>query len=165
MTQLIIFAITVAAIFLLWAFSVHSTEPYTVVKHHDGDTTTVRDKDGNQFNIRYCVIDANELRQAGGKEARDYLYYLLPVGSKVSVAFTDNKSHNRYEGTVYSNGRNINLAMLQAGYAVIDERYTRRINGDLLQQYRQAQNTAKKQKLGRWANRTTQQMPWDFRKQ
>lgn len=157
--------IFIALFLILWAIaSSQSTEPFTVIRHHDGDTTTVKDSDGNQFNIRYCVIDANELRQAGGKEAKEYLDYLLPVGSKVSIAFTGNKSHDRYEGTVYRNGRNINLAMLQAGHAVIDERYIKRISTDMATEYRKAQAEAKRQKLGRWESKRTQQMPSDFRK-
>ena len=64
--------IFIALFLILWAISSsQNTEPFTVIRHHDGDTTTVRDSDGNQFNIRYCVIDANELRQAGGKEAKE----------------------------------------------------------------------------------------------
>lgn len=164
MTQYIIAAIIAIALFFAWSVSAQNVEPYTVVRHHDGDTTIVRDRNGTQFNIRYLVIDANELKQAGGVEARDYLYSLLPVGSKVSVAFTGNKSHNRYEGTVYRNGRNINLAMLQAGYAVIDPRYIKRIDPAMRAEYTQAQANAKNRKLGRWSSKNTQQMPSDWRK-
>lgn len=170
MNQYIIAAIAAFAIFLVvWASSAQSIEPFTVVRSHDGDTTTVRDRKGNQFNIRFAVVDANEdsnsLRQAGGKEATQYLNSILPSGSKVSIVFTGNISHNRTVATIYHNGRNINLAMLEAGHAVIDPRYVHQISPEMRSQYQQAQNNAKKRKLGRWGNRKwCAEYPWEFRR-
>jgi endonuclease YncB( thermonuclease family) len=164
MNQYVIIAIIAIAIFLIWIASTQNVEPFTVISSHDGDTTTVRDRNGNQFKIRYAAIDANELGQAGGKEARDYLYSLIPVDSKVSIVFTGNESYGRYEATIYRNGKNISLAMLQAGHAVIDTRYIKRIELDMRADYQKAQDNAKKNKLGRWSSRKTQQMPSEWRK-
>ncbi len=168
-SQYIIIAIAAVAIFLIvWASSAQSIEPFTVVRSHDGDTTTVRDRSGNQFDIRFAVVDSNEdssgLRQAGGKEATQYLRSILPDGSKVSIVFTGNESHNRSVATIYRNGVNINLAMLQAGHAVIDPRYVKQISPEMRSQYQQAQAIAKRQKLGRWGNKAwSAEYPWEFR--
>ena len=164
MSQYVIIAIIAIAIFLIWIASTQNVEPFTVISSHDGDTTTVRDRNGNQFKIRYTAIDANELGQAGGKEARDYLYSLIPVDSKVSIVFTGNESYGRYEATIYRNGKNISFAMLQAGHAVIDPRYIKRIAPDMRADYQKAQDNAKNNKLGRWKSKKTQQMPSEWRK-
>ncbi len=46
----------------------------TVVKVHDADTITLRWKDRDfDFPLRFAVINAPELNEPGGKEARDWL--------------------------------------------------------------------------------------------
>jgi endonuclease YncB( thermonuclease family) len=163
--QIIIGAFIAAAsvALLSWASS-HDREPFTVVKHHDGDTTTVTDKNGKKISIRYHVIDANELSQAGGKEAKKYLYTLLPISTKINIVFTANQSYGRYVGTVYHRGTNINLEMLKAGHAIIDDRYVKQISKEMQLEYYRAQSDAKKKKVGRWSNRKwCVQTPWEFR--
>lgn len=169
MNQYIIIVIAAIAILLIvWASSAQNIEPFTVVSSHDGDTTTVRDRKGNQFNIRFAVVDANEdsngMRQAGGKEATQYLNSILPSGSKVSIVFTGNTSHNRTVATIYRNGVNINLAMLEAGHAVVDPRYVKQISLEMRSQYQEAQANAKRRKLGRWSKKAwNSKTPWEFR--
>ncbi len=116
--------------------------------------------------MRYAIIDANETRQSGGKEATQYLNRILPVGSRIAIVRTSNgKSYDRdVIGIVYHHFIDINLAMLRAGYAVIDTRYLAQISGDMQRQYISAQNRAIKHKLGRWRNsRDCAQMPWEWR--
>ena len=138
--------------------------PYKIIKHCDGDTSWVKPLFGRKFKVRYAVIDANESRQAGGKEATQYLNRILPIGSRVSIVPTSkHKSYDRdMIGTVYHNFKNINLAMLKAGYAVIDPRY---LTADIQEQYTKAQNRAKAHRLGRWGHPSQYaEMPWQFRK-
>ena len=119
---------------------------------------------GKKFKVRYAVIDANESRQAGGKEATQYLNRILPIGSRVVIIPTSkHKSYDRdMIGTVYHNFKNINLAMLKAGYAVIDPRY---LTADIQEQYTKAQDRAKAHRLGRWGHTShCAEMPWEFRK-
>lgn len=153
-------------IFLQWRSRKESNylEPYQVVRHIDGDTTDFIDTRKNvKLRVRYLVIDANERHQPGGLEATRYLTRLLPIGSRASIDFTGNKSHDRWEGTVYRNNMNVNLEMLRSGHAVIDERYVNRISADMRSRYRAALSYAQSKKLGRWATRSHQQSPKEFR--
>ena len=152
-------------IFLQWRSRRNlNTDPYQVVRHIDGDTTIFRDcRNNKEFRVRYLVIDANERHQAGGPEATRYLATLLPTGSRAFISFTGNKSHDRHEATVYRKGKDINLEMLLAGHAVIDDRYMGRISPAMRSQYRAALKHAQSRKLGRWSKRSHQQSPQEFR--
>ena len=157
MRHLIILAIALAILYY-WRSS------YKIIKHCDGDTSWVKPLIGKKFKVRYAVIDANESRQAGGKEATQYLNRILPIGSRVVIIPTSkHKSYDRdMIGTVYHNFKNINLAMLKAGYAVIDPRY---LTADIQEQYTKAQDRAKAHRLGRWGHAShCAEMPWEFRK-
>ena len=157
MKHLIILAIALTILYY-WR------SPYKIIKHCDGDTSWVKPLIGKKFKVRYAVIDANESRQAGGKEATEYLNRILPIGSRVVIIPTSkHKSYDRdMIGTVYHNFKNINLAMLKAGYAVIDPRY---LTADIQEQYTKAQDRAKAHRLGRWGHAShCAEMPWEFRK-
>ena len=162
-----IYILIAIAIFIFLQWRSHrnlNRDPYQVVRHIDGDTTIFRDcRNNNEFRVRYLVIDANERYQAGGPEATRHLTRLLPIGSRAFIGFTGNKSHDRYEGTVYRRGKDINLEMLLAGHAVIDDRYMGRISPAMRSQYRAALKHAQTRKLGRWAMRSHQQSPQEFR--
>lgn len=148
-------------IFYYWKYR------YKIISHCDGDTSWVKPLIGKKFKVRYAVIDANELKQFGGKEAKQYLTRILPVGSRVAIAPTSkNKSYDReLIGTVYKGFINVNLAMLRAGYAVIDPRYLHQISKNMQTQYKLAQNSAIAKRLGRWGNPShCAQMPWEYRK-
>ena len=140
--------------------------PYQIVKHCDGDTSWIKPLIGKQKKIRYAVIDANESRQAGGKEATEYLYKILPIGSRISVVITGKKSYDRdLICTVYHGFTDINLAMLKAGHAMIDPRYLATISPSMQAKYIKAEARAKTKKLGRWKNQKSCVVtPWDFRK-
>lgn len=160
MKLLIILAIALTILYY-WRF------PYKIISHCDGDTSWVKPLIGKKFKVRYAVIDANELRQFGGKAAKQYLTRILPIGSRVAIAPTSKrKSYDReIIGIVYHGFRDINLAMLAAGYAVIDHRYLHQINIDMRRQYFNAQDKAKKYKLGRWSNpQDCALMPWEYRR-
>jgi len=141
--------------------------PYKIISHCDGDTSWVKPLIGKKFKVRYAVIDANETRQAGGKEAKQYLARILPIGARVAIIpTTKNKSYDReLIGTVYKGFIDVNLAMLRAGYAVIDPRYLKTISPEMQRRYINAQNGAKKHRLGRWGDPNDYaQMPWEFRR-
>ena len=159
--KLLIFLAIALTILYYWRF------PYKVISHCDGDTSWVKPLLGKKFKVRYAVIDANELRQFGGKAAKQYLTRILPIGSRVAIAPTSKrKSYDReIIGIVYHGFRDINLAMLAAGYAVIDPRYLHQINIDMRRQYFNAQDKARKYRLGRWKNlQDCAQMPWEYRR-
>lgn len=78
-----------------------------VLSVHDGDTMTLNIDMGRRIytndSIRLYRINAPELSQAGGKEAREYLRTLCPIGSKVRVRTFKNAEdkYGRWLGDVY----------------------------------------------------------------
>ena len=97
--------------------------PATVVGVHDGDTCFVLADLGfavwRYVNVRLAGINAIELGQPGGKEARDHLRVLMPANSVVTlVAIGWDKYGDRVEGQlVLPDGRDIASVMVADGYA------------------------------------------------
>ena len=79
----------------------------TVISIHDGDTMTLDIDMGRRLrtddSIRLYGINAPELSQAGGREARDYLRTLCPIGSTVRLRTFKNQEdkYGRWLGKVY----------------------------------------------------------------
>lgn len=78
-----------------------------VLSVHDGDTMTLKIDMGRRIfiidSIRLYRINAPELSQAGGKEAREFLRMTCPKGSVVRVQTFKNKEdkYGRWLGDVY----------------------------------------------------------------
>lgn len=94
---------------------------------HDGDTMTLRIDMGRRIyiedSIRLYRINAPELSQAGGKEAREYLKQLCPIGLAVRVRTYKNKDdkYGRWLGDIWVTGEKeatcINDYMVLTGHA------------------------------------------------
>lgn len=93
---------------------------------HDGDTLSVDIDLGQEIwirsrPVRLAGIAARELRLPGGKEARDHLAALLPVGTVVRV---DSQGWDKYGGRIdgsivrLPDGMDVSAAMVADGYAV-----------------------------------------------
>lgn len=113
------------------------TEPFEywyqaeVVSVHDGDTIALKIDMGKRIfaidSIRLLGINAPELSQAGGKEARDYLRSLCPPGLQLRVQTFKNKKdkYGRWLGKVYisspypqdKRALEINQHMIDSGHA------------------------------------------------
>jgi endonuclease YncB( thermonuclease family) len=110
--------------------------PYQYVAYvtavHDGDTLTVRVDLGFDTwrvqNVRLIGINARELSQPGGREARDHLAalvwpwsLLVPANGDpvkvglISVAY--DKYGDRVDGDVLLNGELLSARMIRDGYA------------------------------------------------
>jgi endonuclease YncB( thermonuclease family) len=96
-----------------------------VVDVHDGDTIMVDIDLGQDMwirrrSVRLIGIAARELREPGGKEARDFLASLLPTGTLVEIESQGwDKFAGRIDGTVFITPMQVvNNEMLRAGYAV-----------------------------------------------
>ena len=86
----------------------------------DGDTIeTVRGS------IRLALVDAPEYDETGGREARDFVLGICPVGSNVIVDGDDmqNESYGRTVAVVYCNDKNLNAEMLANNYATLYRYY------------------------------------------
>ncbi len=101
-----------------------------IVRVIDGDTVVVDIDLGlsiwkHNEHIRLEGIAAPELTQAGGKEARDYLKILLPVGTEITLTTKKDRKekYGRYRGIIRREGGvagwtgTINEIMVATGHA------------------------------------------------
>lgn len=97
----------------------------TIVSIYDGDTLRA-DVDlgfdtwrGNEP-FRLLGIQAPELGKPGGREARDWLRDLLPLGSEVRIKTVKDRQekYGRYLATIFKGDLNVNEALVDAGHAV-----------------------------------------------
>jgi micrococcal nuclease len=101
------------------------TYPATVTGVHDGDSATVQADLGwgvwRVVTVRLSGINAIELSQPGGKEARDHLLGLMPLGSKVTLASLGwDKYGDRTDALLaLTDGRDVCAQMVKDGYAAV----------------------------------------------
>ena len=127
-----------------------------VVKVSDGDTITVLDASKTQQKIRLQGIDAPEKGQAFGKASGKFLAGLV-AGRDVKVQWSKKDRYGRILGTVYVDGREVNLEMLRAGMAWHYKKY------DSTLAYAQAETEARAAKRGLWQEKNPTE-PEVFRK-
>jgi endonuclease YncB( thermonuclease family) len=143
---------------LLLSLSLFSAEIIgKVVGVSDGDTITVLDDmDQGKFRIRLDKIDAPEKKQAFGNKAKQFLSTLI-FGKKVSIRFKSIDNYGRVLGVVSLDGKEINLVMVQSGYAWHYSYY------DKTPAYIQAEKQARAEKKGLWQDPNPIN-PFEYRK-
>jgi endonuclease YncB( thermonuclease family) len=101
------------------------TEEGTVTHVADGDTITVITANQTKLRIRMVGIDAPETPkgtkfpgQPYGKEAEAYLTQLVE-GKRVTVEIYGVDRYKRLLATIFLDGKDINLAMIEAGLAEV----------------------------------------------
>ena len=128
-----------------------------VVVVSDGDTIIVLDEmDKGNFKIRLDKIDAPEKNQAFGSKAKQFLSSLI-FGKRVTVRYKAVDRYGRILGVVYYDGAEINLVMVQNGYAWHYNSY------DKTPVYIQAEIQARRDKKSLWAAPDPTN-PYEFRK-
>ena len=131
-----------------------------VSKVIDGDTIELLAKE-NPYNhitklkIRLYGIDAPELKQAYGKEAKKYLSALIILKQEVSLIIENKDKYDRFVGTIFLKGQDINKEMVKNGYAHAYESFSNK--------YLTEQADAKKFKLGLWQDERVMS-PSEFRR-
>ncbi|EAL52524.1 thermonuclease family protein [Campylobacter upsaliensis RM3195] len=129
-----------------------------VSKVIDGDTIELLAKE-NPYNhitklkIRLYGIDAPELKQAYGKEAKEYLSALI-LKQEVSLIIENKDKYDRFVGTLFLKGQDINKEMVKNGYAHAYESFSKK--------YLTEQADAKMFKLGLWQDERVMS-PSEFR--
>lgn len=115
----------------------------------DGDTFAIETKDGKSLTVRMLGIDAPGAGDDFGSRAQKTLSDLL-LGKEATVIIRKKDSAERFVGTVYHGGEDINLKQLETGMA----RYFRQTGyepkGDDRRLYEQAEQTARAQQKGLW---------------
>ena len=128
-----------------------------VVKVLDGDTFSCRLHNQEIIKVRLADIDAPESGQAYGNQAKKALNKLI-YKQPVLLKNERKDKYGRTVATVYSGSLNVNLAMIEQGYAWHYERYSNN------RQYAQAQKNAQSQKRGLWADKGKIVKPEEFRR-
>ena len=149
-------ALRMLALFLMLSFSLFAGEiAGRVVRIADGDTITILDVANSQHKIRLCGIDAPESRQAFGQKSKQHLSSLV-FGRDVRAKYKSRDKYGRILGTVFADGKDVNLEMIKAGLAWHYKRY------DATPAYAQAEFNAKEINLGLWADQNPIE-PYQFR--
>ncbi len=136
-----------------------------VVVVNDGDTITVF-WGGKREKVRLIGIDAPELQQSPwGQRAKKYLSDLVSSSQwTVSLEFDVEKRdvHGRLLSYVWtSDKRIINVQMLSEGYAML---YTFPPNIRYVDEFKKAQEEARKKGLGIWGKGGLKETPRDYRR-
>jgi endonuclease YncB( thermonuclease family) len=132
-----------------------------VTRVADGDT--LRLQQGPQaVAVRLAAIDAPEMAQPHGAEARDALR-ACAFGRLVTVRVRTTDRHGRAVGIVESAGRDCGLAQLQAGLAWHAKAYAHEQGHSEREHYSAAERAARQRRLGLWAD-ANPVTPWHFRR-
>jgi len=111
------------ALGLAFAASQASAWPATAEACHDGDTCTVISDSGQRFTIRLHGVDAPELDQPYGAQAR-LLINSLVAGQRVEVKRTGDLSNGRtVADIVLPSGRDVGTTLVASGAAWVEQRW------------------------------------------
>lgn len=122
----------------------------------DGDTIEVLDDRHFSHRIRLAEIDAPEKNQAFGNQAKMALSRKV-FGENVKVELRQKDRYGRDIGLVLLDRRNINMEMVEEGYAWCYTQYSRD------PRFRVAQNNAQLSRKGLWMDPYAVP-PWEFRR-
>lgn len=151
------------ALFLFCSFATADTYQGRVVGVSDGDSITVLDADKQQHKVRLGGIDAPEQKQAFGQASKRHLSNLV-FGKAVSVETKKRDRYGRQIGKVLVDGRDANLAQVEAGLAWHYKQYAAEQSHSDRQLYSAAEESAQALRKGLWQDRSPM-APWDFRRQ
>lgn len=116
----------------------------------DGDTIAV-----GEARVRLFGIDAPELAQLGGAEARDHLRSLIGE-EQVEIHPVEIDRYGRTVARVFRNGQDLGEAMVRDGYAVVPRGYSRG--------YLRFEKTARRTRAGLWGSHGGIADPASFRR-
>ena len=145
-----------AAVLAFSASSAHS-EQFRVVAVSDGDTVRVLSSGNREMKCRLHGIDAPETSQSMGQASKASLSDMI-YRKTVDVEVIDQDQYGRSVCRIVLNGVDVNKVQIQRGFAWWYSRYSNDAS------YGQAQDTAKRQRLGLWAE-PNPTPPWAFRRQ
>lgn len=174
--QQLIFSLVLLILFTSTCFA---REPIRVLecmvdRTLDGDTVSVvvRNGGGTRIKVRLYGIDAPETDKIGKKSGKVFKpgqpygeEAMNALESKVrnailTVKVYDIDKYKRMVGVLSFGNRNINLEMIQGGWAWAYRQY---LDTPYASEYIAAEEQARSQKKGLWAQ-SNPQPPWEFRK-
>jgi micrococcal nuclease len=138
---------------LAFANSVHAGY---AVNFYDGDNLILI-QGGIKTKVSLVCIDAPELKQSGGQNARKALKSLVD-GKQISLRVVAKDRFGRLLAEVFAGGKNVNQELLKAGFAYFNGQYRKECD-----RYQEWELIAKQQKLGVWRNQKILESPAKFR--
>lgn len=127
----------------------------------DGDSVRL-EQHGRRTEVRLAAIDAPELRQRGGRDARAALQ-ACAAGRIVIVQVTGTDRHGRHVGRLEAGGRDCGLAQLRAGMAWHYRAHADEQPAEIRLAYETAERNARQRRIGLWAD-PSPTPPWRWRK-
>lgn len=127
-----------------------------VVAVRDGDTIELLDAGRELHVIRLAHIDTPERSQPFGNRAKQFTAALVG-GKTVKVEVTDRDRYGRLVGVVYLEGTNVNLRIVENGYAWWYRQYSREVT------YGRSELDAFERRSGLWAD-PRPVPPWEWRR-
>lgn len=128
-----------------------------IVKITDGDTINILTSENDKLRIRFYGIDAPESSQKFGKEAKNFLAKMCPLGSVASLNVKSKDKYGRIVAIVScGNYKDVNSEMVKNGYAWAYRSFSK--------DYVSLENSAKQNRLGLWIDNNPIN-PADYRKE
>lgn len=133
-----------------------------VTSVHDGDTVTVDSPASGVVKVRLEGIDAPELSQLYGPEARAALSEAV-LNRAVNVTFDKQDQYGRYVGAVFTSDCGYtNLNLVRIGLAWFYKAYQCEMSAAIRAQFAQAQDEASQASKGLWVQ-DEPEAPWFYR--
>ena len=133
-----------------------------VVGIKDGDTIELLAAGNVRTTVRLASIDAPELKQAYGQAAKRVLS-ALAFDRPARVAWTKKDDYGRVVGKVKVDGADVNLQMVERGFAWHYKHYAAEQSSADRQRYAAAEVRAREAQRGLWAD-PHPVAPWLFRR-
>jgi len=143
-----------------------------VVRVADGDTLTARTANGHPIKVRLARIDAPEARhgpkrpgQSFGDASTHSLRQLVSNG-RIQLDCPETDHYQRHVCWVFADDVNVNLEQVRRGMAWVyrPSRRTSRREARMLAPLQEAQDAAKRARLGLWRD-AEPAAPWDWRRE
>lgn len=158
-------SLLLSTLFLLFSTSLFAAQ-FTVTEVYDGDTIRAEGH-GTEIRVRMAGIDAPEIhkdvREKGqpyGQEAREYLESMI-LNKHVQITSYGYDRHDLILGTIFLDGKNINLEMARAGLAEVQQQEA---PADfLLEPLIEAEKQAQSNQKGIWAQGEGYMSPGEWR--
>lgn len=132
-----------------------------VIKVVDGDSITVQAKGQVVYAIKLQAVDAPDVGQPFFEEARKSLSKLI-LNKDVRVVINTTYGENMIIGSLYRNGQDIGLTLIEQGLAWHFKRFAFQQNASARKSYSDAQSSASAARIGLWADEKPV-APWEFR--
>jgi endonuclease YncB( thermonuclease family) len=155
-------AVFILTILLMPIAAQQKTITGKVVGVSDGDTITVLDGSKQQHKVRLEGIDAPESAQAFGQKSKQSLSDMV-FGRNVTVVSSKTDRYGRALGKVTLEGKSINYVQVMYGMAWFYRAYSKDLSSEDAKAYEQAEQTARTDKRGLWAD-PSPVAPWEFRR-